>query len=1028
MLLNKWASPLALVFGLSLCGWAGAQTYVGIPEVSDPPPSINGSLDRLSKLPGWATISGADHVVFGKETWKDDADLSATAVLGWRTEFLYVAAKVKDNVVVQPYTGSNIWKGDHVMLVLDVPRQSGLRDKQKVYQIGLSPGNFKTGSDAIAPAVYEWAPNAGSIPGARIGVQKTEDGYMIEAAIPWEALHVKPADLKRGFQIGYDIEPSDADNKTDPQQDKLMSLIAGGNWTLRDPNRLVEGVLAGTDAKVDPSWIKSAFDLVKSDIKVGPESTVKIPVGPKFDKKPIKELIVRARIENKTIAGGNVLMSVALNGQPLKFDRIRNRLMRIQMGSREIASYGAGGASWFVFYGPDYTPAPSYSGYATPGIDQFEFRFDVSDLWKKDGGNVIEIGDTSTLKTPLIAEVGVSEALSPKMEPPKLKPAPTGPLTTFLPVTEAKPDYSFQQLGGGAILVKLGDQKWVIDSQFSTTAPGWAKLAAQQESKSQWTSLKVNGSNLTATARDFKVDRTITRHDDHLQIVDRITNTTDADLPVMFSHQTTVDRKNGELYVAGLKTTLPKLLSDEGARPTIWIGWDKSALGWVAEDDITRAQGEEFVDEDTIGIRDRRLVVGKGKTVELEYSVYPLETADRFAFINRIRRNWDVNFQINGGFAFVASYGPIFNLEMTDEHLKAWLKNKAVHYVSGTLFDYVWGPEAPQPNPTDAWSNESRQKMFDRIKAVRPDISRLIYYHCYIGYQETDTRAMKFLKEVLIPRYYKDRTLRPDGVQADYSNPLWPLFMPIEGSGWAKVQEEQLDHILKKTGLEGVYWDEIAYSAFKYDYNPAHWDGVSADIDPNTHKIARKITNVTLATQPWRLRIANKIMSKYDLIGNGAPMTRSFSKLHFPRFVETGNFSSIITSQLYTPIGLGDHLTERNEVDAYRDMVRQLDYGAVYYWYRREIDATHPTLTSYMYPITPINLGHGFIIAKERILTNRSGEFGWGDDSQFKTYVFDDRGNQTDKIKIPRIEKDGKAFAQVRIPEDYTVAIVREAR
>ena len=36
---------------------------------------------------------------------------------------------------------------------------------------------------------------------------------------------------------------------------------------------------------------------------------------------------------------------------------------------------------------------------------------------------------------------------------------------------------------------------------------------------------------------------------------------------------------------------------------------------------------------------------------------------------------------------------------------------------------------------------------------------------------------------------------------------------------------------------------------------------------------------------------------------------------------------------LYSPIALGDHLTERSEQDAYRVMLRALDFGCVYYWY-----------------------------------------------------------------------------------------------
>jgi hypothetical protein len=783
----------------------------------------------------------------------------------------------------------------------------------------------------------------------------------------------------------------------------------------------VEGVLAGSDGKVDPSWIKSPFELIRSGIKVEPMSTVKIPAGA-MDKKPVKELIVRARMDLKTLGGGNFVMQVKLNGKLLGADRIRNRLDRIQLGNEQIAS-SMGGSTWFILYAPNYDPIPPYSGYATPGIDPYELRFDVSDLWKSGGGNEIEIADTAQFKNPIMAEVGASEMLSPKIRPPELKPAPTGEIPTLAPITEGKPDYSWRQLAGGAFEVTLGQKHWVVESQFSTTTPGWAKLGRAPEAKPQWKSFELNKTGLSAVARDFKLKREITRHDDHLQIVDHITNTSNADLPVMFSHQTEVDRTGGKLFIAGLEVKQPKLFSDNGVYPATWIGWDKDALGWVGEDDITRAQGGEFVDGNTIGIRDDHMVVGRGKTIDLEFSIYPLETPERYAFINRIRRNWDMNFTINGAGIMQGDVGASMNIHMTDERLKDYLLCKSAYYmITGS-----WISNFDIPSWKISSRDETTLKMADRVHALRPDIVRLDYVHCFLGYQppwdltEANVKAEKAL-------FKEDAILRPDGTPADYSNPDLPLFLPTEGSKWAKAQESLFEYRLKNGHVEGLYWDEMAYSAFRYDYNPNHWDGVSADIDPTTHRIARKITNVTLASQPWRLRMAKKLLDRGPLLANGGPFTRSFGKLHFPRFEETGLFTNIVNGQLNTPIALGDHLTERNEVDAFKDMVRGLDYGSVYYWYRPEVDATYPTLTSYMYPITPINLGHGYIIGKERILTNTSGYFDWGDQSDFEPVVFDRRGMKTDAIKIPKVERDGKVFAEVRIPEGYAVALIRKQK
>jgi len=377
---------------------------------------------------------------------------------------------------------------------------------------------------------------------------------------------------------------------------------------------------------------------------------------------------------------------------------------------------------------------------------------------------------------------------------------------------------------------------------------------------------------------------------------------------------------------------------------------------------------------------------------------------------------------LTGSHADTHSESPGMNLEMSDEALKSTLDNKAAIYGIAWVSYF----NLPGHGFHDDETALRRQKMLDRIRQLKPDFCRLMYYHCFAAFQDPRLQTQANT-EYLRSHFSDDAILRPDGTQADYSNPNMPLFLPTEGSAWGKATEEDvLDYRMERSKFEGVFWDEVAYSAVKYDYNPKHWDGVTAEIDPTTHRIARRITCVTMASLPWREKLAKKIMDKYVLMGNGAPHTRTFTKLHFLRFVETSTISNLLLAQLYTPIQLGDHLTERNEVDCYRNMVRGLDFGGVYYWYRPEIVATHPTLASYMFPITPVNLGHGYIIGKERILTNTSGYFGWGDKSDFQAVVFDTRGNQTSEVKIPRIEKDGQVFAEVRIGEGYSAALIRK--
>jgi hypothetical protein len=175
-------------------------------------------------------------------------------------------------------------------------------------------------------------------------------------------------------------------------------------------------------------------------------------------------------------------------------------------------------------------------------------------------------------------------------------------------------------------------------------------------------------------------------------------------------------------------------------------------------------------------------------------------------------------------------------------------------------------------------------------------------------------------------------------------------------------------------------------------------------------------------------------MKRGTLIANGGlPATRTMRNLHYSAFNETGSISHCVWSQLYSPIALGDHLTEHSEEDAYQTMLRALDYGCVYYWYSDlNVIPTYSTLTHYMFPITPVELHEGYIIGKERIVTNRSGVFGWNDNSKHEVHVFDQTGREVNlkDIKAPTVvktyEKDGKRWTELRIGEGWSAAIIKK--
>ncbi len=95
-----------------------------------------------------------------------------------------------------------------------------------------------------------------------------------------------------------------------------------------------------------------------------------------------------------------------------------------------------------------------------------------------------------------------------------------------------------------------------------------------------------------------------------------------------------------------------------------------------------------------------------------------------------------------------------------------------------------------------------------------------------------------------------------------------------------------------------------------------------------------------------------------------------------------------------------------------------------------KIIPTHPHLTSYMFPCTPVELHQGFILAEERILTNRSGVFGWGDHAPHEVHVFDQDGREIRKEELAKYVKayqmEGKSWTELRLPVGFAAAIIRK--
>lgn len=191
------------------------------------PPNIDGRLGdwNQDRYP-------VENIVFGKSNYTGSEDLSGRAMIGWDDKNLYLGIRVIDDKYVQNAKGANMFKGDSLDILLDsdVPSdfyQGALNGDD--YQLGISPGS-PTPNDN--PEAYLWFPK--SIEGKReavdIAARTREDGYIVEAAIPWSVFDISP---KTGDHFGFVFSISDNDNTSSNVQQSMVSYVP--IRTLTDP-------------------------------------------------------------------------------------------------------------------------------------------------------------------------------------------------------------------------------------------------------------------------------------------------------------------------------------------------------------------------------------------------------------------------------------------------------------------------------------------------------------------------------------------------------------------------------------------------------------------------------------------------------------------------------------------------------------------------------------------------------------------------------------------------------------------------
>ncbi len=959
----------------------------GIPAKPDPPIAIDGDLGDWRTVPNEMSLTAKEQVIYGAGAWTNPADLSGTARLAWRNESLFIAVDVTDDTIAQRGRGQDLWRGDHVMLFLDTSPQ---QDKGRTsfdggqYQIALSPGSLASTGDPLLdtkPEFYVYHPQGVPLAGAIIAAVRTANGYAIEAAIPWSAFEgFSPAE---GAALAFEVAISDCD-ANDPQQDSMMTSDSRP-WEI-SRTRLIAGALAGTDGKPQGSLEGTpVFDNI--EVSGGKEETLA------FDAPPVPEgleavLVFKARMQFDKVAGCNPALALRLNGKPVESTRMLNKPQRAKARGGDIYSLGAG-ERIVMFYSPDFEATESDPHYGL--VDKYpacHFELRVTDLLQT-GKNELAVANTGTPELVLVA-AGAHIVFRKHAEGVRAKAGPpTGPLPVIQPNATHETAFTVTEQPDCALDITVGDTTYRVTTRFSTPRPGWA----------------TGGNDF------FDHTRAVKKQSEAIVVHDTFTNRTDKPLAIMHRHECAIGEGIERVWLGGLDQLDKSGSISQPANPTVCAGNSRAALGLLPLDDVFRLHATAFALAGTIGLADNNLVIAPGATYTSEWAIVPTPAADYWAFLNVARRLMNANFTIDGGFAFLRN-GPLTDV-WSDQQVADFIRFKDPKYVCACGHP-TYNGQFPHGTIFKDLDFTSFRDSFARWRRLEPNRKYLVYFHCFLDVREDGS--------TLFP---DARLLSTDGKQADYGEASQRIYIPTKTNSYGVEIAKDVDAILGPIGADGVYWDEHEYSRWLYHYGEP-WDGFSGDIDPTSMTVSRLKSSATLLSEPWRLDLAKRILSKGSLIGNGPPYTRAMAALQFPCFVETGSITNCTQAHLYSPIALGDHLTERSELDAYGILLSALDFGCVYHWYNdMNVIPTHPHITSYMYPITPLELHEGYIIGKERILTNRSGLFGWGDMSTHEVHVFDDTSREVPDFKVSESVQNGARFTELRIAEGWSAAILR---
>ena len=598
------------------------------------------------------------------------------------------------------------------------------------------------------------------------------------------------------------------------------------------------------------------------------------------------------------------------------------------------------------------------------------------------------------------AEESVSFRYPP---PPPAVPSPADKVVAPLSQPPEPVPYTVAvKRDGGFIITVNGKGAFPVESAFSYPNGGENTFLCSSErptgAESSWRvrTRQVGPSEfrITGAGRFYAIDRQVLVTPTHVTVKDTISNKTPEAIGIILTHRMPMrGRKIETAYASGHASTAHIATRRIAHNPTLFLARKGLGLGFVALDDVFIVQSKAFFNSNTAGILTDSFALDANASYTLEWALYLNSSGDYYNFINEIRKDEGRNnVTAEGGFAFITR-GTIPTREFVE------LRN--LKYLSLSCLAHA--TDDPQVSIEGIEFMDFPKEMAvikDQFSTIHKEFPHLkLMFHIAHSLYTTNKPDQKFPDS---------RLIRADGKQAIYyenqEGPYfsderkaqgwrWWVYYPTPGNSFHDALMKSVDVMVDELGCSGAFIDGFL-GGYGGEYTYDRWDGHTAEMDPQTKTIERKIGSVPLLAQASMAAFSRKLLEKGGMVvASNTYITRTIGRLPIIYKGEVTEGPGLHLAP--TCIVLGNPYAIFNEQDVHQDVINKLKWGNLYFYYG-EKGLTYPSAPAQMYPITLEEIHSGYVKGRERLVTIHPGAYGWqGENDLHFAYLYNARGRLT---------------------------------